>query len=385
MEIKTRRKVCAVTGTRAEYGVLRPLLKAIEACPALELSLIVTGMHLSHEFGYTVQEIERDGFKIESRVDMEIDTDAPATRARALARAISGITDSLEIRKPEILLVTGDRGEMLAGALAAVYLDIVVAHISGGDVSGDNVDNSIRHAITKLAHIHFPATGEAARRIIKMGENPRYVFPVGNPGVPPKIEVSRKERDRIAQQFHLDLDEPVLIVIQHPVEFEQAAAQMRETMEAIKELKLPTIVIYPNVDPGSRGMIRVINQYKHLPFIQVYKNIPREDFLSLMSVSSALIGNSSCALIEAPSCNLPAVNIGSRQQGRERGNNIIDVNPVKAEIVSAINRALNDEEFRTQVKESTNPYAMGGTESQIVKILSEIKLSSKLLQKKFYD
>jgi len=381
------RKIVYVTGSRAEYGVIRSTLEEIQKHKDLKLSLIVTGMHLSQVFGKTVKEIEKDGFKIDAKINILPREDTGIAMAKYLGEGIIRIAEALEKIKPDIVLVAGDRTEALAAAIAATYLNIPVAHISGGDITeGGTIDDIIRHCITKFAHIHFPATKKSAEIIIRMGEDPSRVFIVGNPGVPIKYKPSKKELQQTARRFKLDLAKPILLVIQHPVTTEAHLAdkQMRETMEAIRELGMQTIVVYPNADAGAQGMIKIINEYKKFSFIQIYKSIPRKTFLQLMAMSSVLIGNSSCALIEAPSFNLPAVNIGKRQEGRERGNNIIDAKPKKEEIISAIRKALYDKKFREQVKKSKSPYVRKGAEKNIVKILRKIKISPGLLQKSFF-
>jgi len=378
------KKIVYVTGSRAEYGVIRSTLEEIQKHKDLKLSLIVTGMHLSPEFGGTVKEIEKDGFKIAAKIDILPREDTGAAMAKYLGYGVIRITETLEKIKPDIVLVAGDRGETLAAAIAAAYLNIPVAHISGGDITtGGTIDDITRHCITKFAHIHFPATEKSAKIIISMGERPSRVFAVGNPGIPLKYKASKKELESVARQLKLDLTKPILLVIQHPVTTEShlAGRQMRETMEAIKELGMQTVVIYPNADAGAREMIKVINKYRGLHFIQIHKSIPRKIFLPLMAVSSVMIGNSSCALLEAPSFNLPAVNIGKRQEGRERGKNVIDVKPKKEEIILAVRKALYDKKFHERVKKSMNPYVKRGAEKNIVKILRKIEISPELLQK----
>jgi len=242
---------------------------------------------------------------------------------------------------------------------------------------GAVIDEHIRHAITKLANIHFPANEKSAKHIIKMGENSEYVFPMGNPGIPLTYHLSDKRKKKIARKYNLNVNQPILLVIQHPITTQVglSAFQIRETMEAVKELKMQAIVIYPNSDAGSRDIIKIIHEYKDLDFIRIYKNIEREDFIDLMALGSVIIGNSSCALIEAPSFNLPAVNIGMRQEGRERAENIIDVSYNKKEIKKAILKAIYDKKFKAKVKRSLNPYVKNGTEENIIKILKKIILS----------
>jgi GDP/UDP-N,N'-diacetylbacillosamine 2-epimerase (hydrolysing) len=377
------RKVAVVTGTRAEYGILKPVLRAIKSHPHLNLILIVTGMHLSKEFGYTVKEIMKDGFKIDAKVEMLHKEDTGAAMAKSIGKCIIKMTDVLEETKPDVLVLLGDRAEMLAGAVAAAYTGIPIAHLHGGETSG-SIDDSVRHAITKLAHIHFPATRKSAERIIKMGEDPSRVFVVGAPALDTIINEKLPEPSEISKRYGIDLSKPLLLVLQHPVvtEYEDAANQMKETLDAIVELKHQTILIYPNADAGGRNMIKVIKKYEKYPFIKSFKSLPYRDYLGLMKIAGVLIGNSSSGIIEAPSFHLPVVNIGTRQAGRERSTNVIDVGYDKEEIINAVNKALYDSSFRKKVASCKNPYGDGKASQRIARILANIKIAPSLLQKK---
>ncbi len=368
------KKIVIVTGSRAEYGVMRTLLKKIDKNPSFKLSLIVTGMHLMKEFGHTIDEITKDGFNIDSIVNMKLTCKTNVGMAKSLGYAIIGITEALEKIKPQLVIVTGDRGEMLAAAIAASHLNIPVAHISGGDTTtGATIDERIRHAITKFADIHFPANEKSAKHIITMGEKAKNVFPVGNPGIPIVYNITDKRKKEITRKYKLDLNQPILIVIQHPITTQelQAASQMKETMSAVKELKIQTIIIYPNSDTGSKDIINVIHQYEKLDFVQIHKNIKREDFQDLMTICDVMVGNSSCALLEAPAFNLPAINIGDRQKGRGHTFNIINVKHNKNDIIKAIKKALT-KEFKNKVKKALSPYAKKNAEEKIIKILEKI-------------
>jgi len=377
------KKIAVVTGTRAEYGILRPVLRAIKSSPQLDLALIATGMHLSEEFGGTVKEIEKDGFKIDAKVEMIHTRDTGAAMAKSIGKCVSGMTDALERIKPDILLLLGDRAEMLAAAVVASYMGISIAHLHGGEVSG-GVDDSVRHAITKLAHIHFPATEKSAKRIIKMGEDPSRIFVVGAPSIDTILNERLPKQVEIAKKYGLNLSKPILLVLQHPVvtEADEAAGQIKETLDAIAGLKYQTILIYPNADAGGRRMIKMIKKYKKHPFIKSFKSIPYTDYLGLMRVVSVMVGNSSSGIIEAPSFHLPVVNIGTREKGRERSTNLIDVNYETREIVKAVKRALYDKKIRNKVKRCKNVYGDGKASQRIVKVLSEINITPKLLQKK---
>lgn len=379
------RKIAVVTGTRAEYGVLYLLLKAIEAEPELGLSLVVTGMHLSHEFGYTVKEIENDGFKIGARVDMVPNSDTLAAMAKSVGLGIIGIVQTWEQLKPDIILVTGDRTEPLAATIAGAYMNIPVAHIHGGDAcAGGNIDDANRYAITKFAHIHFPATKRSAERIIKMGEERWRVHTVGAPALDSILNEPLLPPEVLAEKFGLDLTQPLVLLVQHSLttQVAETVKQMSETLKAIVEIGYPTVVIYPNSDTGGRRMIEVIKEYERYPFIKTFKSLPRREYLSLMKIASVMVGNSSSGIIDAPSFGLPVVNIGIRQKGRERGRNVIDVGHNKPEIIKAIKKALADEEFLKEIKKCESPYGDGKASQRIAEILSKVKITPQLLQKK---
>jgi len=378
------RKIAVVTGSRAEYGILYPVLKAIEACHGLRLFLLATGMHLSHEFGYTAQEIERDNFEIETKVDMLLSSDTPGAMAKSIGIGIIGIAQAWEQLEPDIVLVLGDRIEPLAAAIAAAYMNISVAHVHGGDNPRAGLDEYARHAISKLAHIHFPATQKSAERLIKMGEDEWRVHVVGSPTIDFILNEPLIPTENLAERLGLDLSQPLLLLVQHPVttQVDEAPKQMSETLEAIVEIGYPVVLVYPNSDAGGRRMIEVIQEYEKYPLIKLFKSLPRKEYLSLMKLASVMVGNSSSGIIEAPSFGLPVVNIGTRQEGRERGRNIIDVEHNKPEIVKAIKRALMDNGFLVEVKKSETPYGDGKAGQRIADILSRIKITPQLLQKK---
>ena len=373
-----KRKILYITGTRADYGLMKSVLREIENHPKLELELIATGMHLMPEFGMTINEIKKDGFKIHE-IAATYEQDNKQSMANFVGKFIQLLTDKVKKIKPDIILLLGDRAEMLAGAIVGTYLTIPVAHIHGGDISS-TVDEIVRHAITKLAHIHFSATEKSAERIIKMGEDPSNVFVVGAPGLDIILNENLIEPTKLSEKYNLDLSEPILLVIQHPVttEVEDAPTQIRETLEAISELRYQTILIYPNADAGGRNMIEVIKEYEKHPFIKIFKNIPYKEYLSLMNIASVMVGNSSSGIIEAPSFGLPVVNIGTRQEGRQRAENVIDVDYDKEQIKAAIKKALDDENFKGKVKNCKSPYGDGGVGVRITDILSEIKIDKKI-------
>jgi len=377
------KKIAVITGTRAEYGIFKSVLNEIEAKAGLRLSLIVIGMHLSLEFGHTVDEIERDGFKIAAKIAVLHGEDTKASMAKSIGECLTKAAEALKLIKPDILLVLGDRSEMLVGAVAATYMGIAIAHIHGGEISG-NVDEPVRHAITKLAHIHFPATQESAERIIRMGEESWRVHVVGAPGLDLILNERILGSKKVAAKYGLEVSKPVLLVLQHSVvtEADQASDQIRETLEAVKELKHQAVLIYPNADAGGRRMIRVIKEYEKYPFVKTFKSVPHEEYLGLMRLASVMVGNSSSGIIEAPSFGLPVVNIGTRQKGRQRAGNVIDVDYDRKKIVEAVKKALYNREFREKVKHCRNPYGDGKAGKRIAEVLNEIELGKKFLEKR---
>ncbi|HOE93694.1 MAG TPA: UDP-N-acetylglucosamine 2-epimerase [Methanofastidiosum sp.] len=380
-----KRKILYITGSRADYGLMHSTLKKIDSNPNLDLEIIVTGMHIMKEFGMTINEIKKDNFKIHV-INCIYKKDNKESMAFFIGDLIKNLVDTINKAKPDILLLLGDRGEMLAGAIVGTYLSIPVAHVHGGEITG-NVDESTRHAITKLSNIHFAATEKSARRIIRMGENPKFVFNVGAPGLDDILNNPIIEPGLISDKYGIDFSEPLILVIQHPVtsESNEAPNQILQTLNAIKELKYQSIVIYPNCDAGGRKMIDVIKSYKHDKKIKIFDNIPRSDYLSILKKSSLIIGNSSSAIIEAPSLKVPVINIGSRQQKRERSKYIIDVDCNKESIKKTIKYVLNDIEFKRSMKHLRNPYGDGRSGDRIVRILSEIEINNDLITKQFLD
>lgn len=376
------RKILYISGTRADYGLMRYSLRKIDEAPSLELEIIATGMHLMDEFGKTISEIEKDNFKYHI-VDSTYKEDNKPSMAIFIGEFIELLVNKINEIQPDIILILGDRGEMLGGAIVGAYLSIPVAHIHGGDVSS-TVDEFTRHAITKLSHLHLTATEKSAERIKKMGEEPFRVHVVGAPGLDSIVNEELSDKKDLAEKYNLEFFEPVVLVVQHPVsaEVDKAHTQMKETMEAIKDLKYQTVVVYPNADAGGRRMIDKIKDYEDLDFINTFGNIPRKDFLSLMKYSDVMVGNSSSGIIEAPSFDLPVVNLGSRQDGRDRASNVVDVDHDRVDIKKAIQKCISDKGFKKQVRNCNNPYGDGKASERIIKILNEAKINNKLLQKK---
>ena len=376
------RHVAVIAEGRMTYGYSRPVMQAIEADPDMRYSLVVTNQHLLPTFGYSIEEIERDGLNITDRIYNTLDGYTPATMCKSLGVFLISLTDTLVRLAPDIVLVVGDRGEHLIAAMAAAHMNIPVAHIQAGERSG-NIDGLTRHAIARFAHIHFASGPDAAERLRRSGEEEFRIFMTGAPQLDELVNGVAAAPEEIERLFNVRLDEPLLLVVQHPVteEFGDGVEQMRETLEAVCELAYQTVLIFPNNDAGSDDLRLMIEQY-HRPFMRVERNLSREAYAGLMRSASALVGNSSSGLIEAPAFHLPAVNIGNRQRDRARGSNVIDAPYDRVAIVEAIRTALSPE-FRDKVQSADDsPYVGDGRVSErIVEILKTIPLDESLLRK----
>jgi len=376
-----KRRIACITGTRADYPRVRSVLKEIVSRPSLELDIIATGSHLLDKYGYSAQEIIDDGFQISKKVEMfKGDFDTPLGMAQASARCTSGIAQALDDIKPDLVLITVDRVETLASVTAASLMNFPIAHIQGGEVTG-TIDESIRHAVTKLSHIHFPATQDAAQRIINMGEREEYVFNTGCPYIDEINSMEVVDVSTLGERYGFNPEKKLVIFTQHSVttEFEESLSQVEETISALENFtEVQIICFFSNTDAGGKKIIDRIGE--QVNFIKI-PNMLSTDFLSLMSHSSLMIGNSSAGIREAPSFKLPVINIGTRQNGRLRAANVIDVNHNSFEIKEAIKKCLYDEEFKNSLKELVNPYGIGTSAIQIVDVLENIELTKELIQK----
>ena len=373
------RKVLYVTGTRADYGLMHETLKSLNEDENIHLDIVATGMHLMDEFGYSVDEIKKDNFNLHI-INQTFKKDDEASMSGFIGKLTIDLTDLMSELKPDVVLLLGDRGEMLSGAIVASYLQIPIAHIHGGDVSS-TVDDSTRHAITKLSNIHFAATEKSASRIRQMGENPDNIFVVGAPGLDSII----KCKDNIDENYlkdKYDITKDFAIVLQHPVslEIDDSSFQIQQTLDALISTDYQIILIYPNADAGGRSMIEKINEYD----VDAYKNIPHDDFIGLLSLASVLVGNSSSGIIESSLFKLPVINLGTRQQGREKAENVIDVDYNRDEILSAL-KFIESEDYKKQLESCINPYGDGKACERICKILKEIELNDNLLNKQFFE
>lgn len=374
------RTIAVLTGSRGEWGYIRPVLKLIEQDPALDYRILATNMHLLPAFGTSVREIERDGFHVDERIYMTYDGYMASTMTKSLASLLLELPTALQRLRPDILLLAGDRGEQLMGAIAGLHLGIPVAHIQAGELSG-NVDGVVRHAITKLAHIHFAANEEFAQRVRALGEQEFRIFLTGAPLVDELVQGMVTPEKELRERYRLPENEQLVLTVQHPVTEEEAAAgeQVSETIGALLELNWPTILVYPNGDAGSEQIRTQLAKLKR-PKVRLVRNLPRQDYLGLMRMASVIVGNSSSGIMEAPSFGRPAVNIGRRQVGRPQACNVINVGHYKAEILEALRKATSPE-FSERAKAAVNPYGNGDASVKIVDILKKIEINEKLLRK----
>jgi len=382
--MRKKLKICYITGTRAEYGLMKHTFAAMSAY--FDLRLLVCGMHLEKEFGCTVREIEKDGFNIISKIKTLSFNDTGAGMAKTFGLSVQKFVDALTANRPDILLLLGDRGESFAGAIVAAHMNIPMIHISGGDQGDDgaSVDDSIRHSITKFAHLHCVNTKQSAERVIKMGEEKWRVHIVGSPSL---VQIKKEKlysKVYLEKKYNLSLKNNFIVAIQHSVVTQQqnAAHQMKETLEALKSLNLQTILIYPNADAGGRRMINVIKQYEKCDFLYTYQSLPRVDYLSFLKHSGVFVGNSSSGTIDTPVLKVPVVNVGIRESTREHANNKIFVGHNMIEIKKAIEKALYDKKFISQVKKCKNPYGNGDADKKIISVIKKFfPLSEKQKQK----
>ena len=377
------RKVFILVERRADYSRYKPILEKLKADPFFETYLVVTGICLLENHGKDISYIENDGFEINATIPMfDPDTeDSGGEMVRSMARVLSGVVTELEKAKPDVVLSGFDIGGNFAVTVAAAHMNIPVAHIQGGEVTG-SIDESIRHAMSKFSHIHFPATEDARNRLIKIGENPEDIYVVGCPSIDVLVNTPYVDKAVLEAKYNLDFSKPFVIMIQHPVttEMKSSLDQIKETIDVIKRMDIQALVLLPNNDAGHSKIIEEIKNSG----IKWYPSLSTIDFINIYRNAWALVGNSSSGIHETPTFKIPAVNIGNRQMGRERAANVIDVPNNANAIEAGINKALFDEEFKAFVKTLENPYGIGNSSEQIVKLLKEVSFEGKI-QKVFYE
>jgi GDP/UDP-N,N'-diacetylbacillosamine 2-epimerase (hydrolysing) len=372
------RKIFVLTGKRGGYGAMKPMLRQLRDNPDIELQLVVTDQHVNPKFGNTVAEIEKE-FTVAAMVDMEQANDTELARAQAVGRAATKMADVLAELEPDICVLYGDRGEVMATAMSATLMGIPVAHLQGGDLSG-SVDEQMRHAVTKLSHLHFPSTDESAERICRMGEEPWRVQAVGDNHIDLIVAGEYAPPQQVASALDLDLETPIIIVLQHSETTAPMAAydQMVETLEAVCETEHQAVVVHPCSDPGYEGVLRAIDEHARPPQFRVHVNLEAPLFWGLMNCAAVMIGNSSAGLIETPYFGLPAINVGRRQEGRLHANNLVNVAHDRADIGAALATALHDEEFRAKAENCTRPFGDGKAGERIALLLAEVELDDRL-------
>ncbi len=380
-----KRLIIGITGIRSEYDIMSSVFKEIKKSQKLNLKLIVTGAHLSKKYGYTVNEILKDGFKIAHKFKSLQETGGLESRAIGLGLQIKRLAKVIKNLSPDFIIVLGDREESMTAGIISAYLNIPLIHIGGGDRVVGNIDDQIRHSVTKLAHIHIVTNKESKQRVLNLGEQAFRVFNFGNPGLDRFLNTPDQKLKKIPElrNFILSDDEKYLVLIQHPLssEFEFASQQMKITLDAIKEIGMKTIIIYPNSDVGSNGMIKTIQSYQNLNFVKIIKNIPRNSFINILRKCSCLLGNSSCGILEAPILKIPVINIGNRQKARLHARNVIFVDHNKKEIINAINYVMYNKKYRRMLSNVKNPYGDGKSSKKIVNLIEKIDINKKLLIK----
>ncbi|MCP4275856.1 MAG: UDP-N-acetylglucosamine 2-epimerase (hydrolyzing) [Gammaproteobacteria bacterium] len=383
-----KRKICVITGTRAEYGLLFWLMKEIDAADDLELHLVVTGMHLSPEFGLTYRQIEADGFTIARKVEMLLSSDSAVGITKSMGLAMIGFADAYAELAPDLVVVLGDRFEIFSAVSAATTARIPVAHLHGGETTEGAFDESFRHSITKMSHLHFVAAEEYRKRVVQLGEDPEMVYTVGAPGIDNIKRLNLLSREQLEEVIGFDLGRRALLVTFHPVTLEHSTAQsqFKELLLALDLVDdVRVIFTKSNADPDGRAINKMIDAYvdAHPGTCIARDSLGQLNYLSAMQYVDGVVGNSSSGLIEAPSFRVGVVNIGDRQRGRVKADNVIDCAPDYAAVMAALQR-LFSREFQDGLKQVVNPYGDGGTAERILDVIRSYPLDN-ILKKSFFD
>jgi GDP/UDP-N,N'-diacetylbacillosamine 2-epimerase (hydrolysing) len=382
------RKTCIYTSSRAEYGLLRGVIQEIQVAETLQLQILASGMHLSPEFGMTIQEIRADGFEPDETVEILLSSDTPAAICKSMGLAMIGYGEALQRLKPDMVVVLGDRFETFCMAAAAQVCRVPIAHIHGGETTEGAIDEAFRHSITKMSHLHFTSCEAYRQRIIQLGEAPERVFNVGALGVENIRRTSLMERSKLAEAIGFSLEKPYFLVTVHPVTLETATSEgqfrsLLNTLDAFPEYNV--IFTKANADTDGRVINRMIDDYaeKRPERCLAVTSLGVHRYLSAMKHATAVIGNSSSGIVEAPSFKIPTVNIGDRQKGRIRPGSVVDCEPSAASIEAAIHKGISPE-FQRALKDTKNPYEQAGTAGEIVSVIAAFDPDG-LLKKRFYD
>lgn len=383
-----KRKIIAVTGARSEYDLLYTLYDKLNNHPNVDFSIIIAGPHLSDNYGFTAQYVVEDGFRISGQIFNLIDSNQKVGRAVSVGAQIQTLSSILYNEKPDIVLVAGDREEAISTTLTCAYMDIIVAHFFGGDIAKDgNIDNSVRYASSKFAHLHFPTLEQHKENLIRLGEEDSRIFVVGNPALDRLMSIPNMELTEVKSRLGAD-DKKIdkyCVLIQHSIitETHLQSKHIRETLKAILDTDLHCFVNYPNSDAGTLDIINAYDEYaaKYPNRFTIFKNLDRMTYVNLLRNTEFLIGNSSSGILEVASLGVAAINVGSRQRGRTHGKNVIFVDNDKVEILEAISTVINSESFRATVQERVNPYGDGMSSDRILEKLLSVELTDKLRHK----
>lgn len=378
-----RRRICVVTGTRAEYGLLVPIMQRIQASSRLLLQVVATGMHLAPEYGHTVDLIRQDGFPVSAEVHMLLSGDSASAMAKGVGIGILEMTQAFDMLNPDIVVVLGDRVEAFAAAAAASLSGRIVAHIHGGERTAGGLDEYMRHAITKLAHLHFTATAESRERVVRLGERPEYVWAVGAPGLDTLRLAAEVSQAELETRLGFELPDRYVLLVHHPVSTfpERAVEEIRTVLRALDRVGLPVIALGPNSDAGGRALAEELRSWCVDRGHHFLINLPRLLFLALMRQALALVGNTSSGIIEGASLGLPYVLVGDRQHGRERAANVLETSCDVDAIEQTLRRVIADTAFRAQLKKLKNPYGDGHAAERIVEVLERVPLGPNLKRK----
>lgn len=387
MSLLMSRKICFVTSGRADYGLLRWVMHGVKDDPELQLQIIATGMHLSSTYGLTYQEIEEDGFLIDARIEILGSPHAAIEISKSMGMAITGVTKAINDLEPDLLVVLGDRYEIFAATAAALVSKTPVAHLHGGEVTTGAFDESFRHAITKMSHLHFVATEEYRSRVIQLGENPQNVFLVGGLGVDGIKKLSLLSREELETRLGFVFGEKSLLITFHPatLDFETPEHQMRELLRALSSLNDTTLIFtMPNADTGSDNLILMLQDFvENNKRAKMFSSLGQLMYMSCIAQVDGVVGNSSSGLTEVPTFKKGTINVGDRQQGRLQASSVINCEPSEVQIKSAIER-LYSPEFKLNLEKSSNPYGAGGASLKIVEVLKKVSLDG-IIKKPFYD
>ena len=384
-----KKKITVLTATRAEYGLLRPIIKALMAIDKFQVSVVVTGAHLSPEFGLTYQEIVADGIQIDKKIEILLSSDTPVSISKSMGLAIISFAEYFEESKPDALVVLGDRYETLAVCCAAMNARIPIVHLYGGETTEGAVDEAIRHSISKMSYLHFTSTQEYRNRVIQLGEHPDRVYAVGGIGIENALKMPLLSKEELEQSINFTLDKPYAVVTFHPVTLEegQAQVQFEQILQAFsKHPEMKYIITKANADANGRIINKMIDEYaaSHDNCV-AFESLGALRYLSALKYATMVIGNSSSGLVEVPSFKIPTINIGDRQKGRLQAESVINCEPVEEEVSAAIDKAMS-EEFRQTASVVVNPYGDGNTSEKIAQTMVRMLIDEDVdLKKKFYD